>query len=217
MSQELKYTGPMNHTGKPDKRSKEWKVFLQHKKDLDLKKINNLKKENDDNQLIIENLKNTISNYEKSNKLNANLELESKIKYLEEKNNELTNQSKMLLEDLASNQTRISEIEQSLEESVITCNQSEKLVKQLHKQNDLLKEEVSLSIATYNKLNIENRSLKEKNEDLLKKVEINNLISNKLQNEIKKNKQYDIIFYNHLPIISLAVSLITYYFFNSAS
>ena len=139
MSQELKYTGPMNHTGKPDKRSKEWKVFLQHKKDLDLKKINNLKKENDDNQLIIENLKNTISNYEKSNKLNANLELESKIKYLEEKNNELTNQSKMLLEDLASNQTRISEIEQSLEESVITCNQSEKLVKQLHKFILLLK------------------------------------------------------------------------------
>jgi hypothetical protein len=199
----------------------ESEIYINVKKsfidELGLKKINNLKKENNANQLIIENLKNSISNYEKSNKLNANLELESKIKYLEEKNNELTNQLKMLLEDLASNQTRISEMEQSLEESVITCNQSEELVKQLHEQNDLLKEEVSLSIATYNKLNIENRSLKEKNEDLLKKVEINNLISNKLQNEIKKNKQYDIIFYNHLPIISLAVSLITYYFFNSAS
>lgn len=217
MSQELKYTGPINHNGKPDKRSKEWKIFVQQKKNLDQKNLDNLNKKINEYELIIDELKNTVSEYEKCKDANANLEMISSIKTLEERNKELVNQSQMLIEDFANNKNKIDELEQTLHTSTTTCSQSEELIVELQEQNDLLKEESSITIASNNKLSIENKSLREKNNDLLKQVEINKIISKKLQIEIQKNKQYDIIFYNRLPIISLAVSLLAYYFLNAGN
>ena len=63
MSQELKYTGPINHNGKPDKRSKEWKLFVQQK-NLDQKNLDNLNQKINEYELIIDELKNTVSEYE---------------------------------------------------------------------------------------------------------------------------------------------------------